>query len=311
MSVTLRQIRYFLAVAQTGQIGRAAEMLHISQPALSVQIKELEERLGVTVFERQPRKVILTPAGHDMRHHAERVMAEMTALEQSASLARGLTGRFSLGVIPTIAPYLIPQALPLLRAQNLGLELRVREAQTQILLSDLEQGQLDAAVMALPTGAENMQETPLFRDRFLLAGHAQHIQHLVDTNAIPDPVQIAPHQLLLLDEGHCLADQALAACSLNRSATKVDLGASSLSTLCGLVAGGFGVTFLPEIALVREMGSTPDMGVARFEVPQPERQIGLVRRATSKGQGWFQDLSQILQQAGQELIDQAKADIDT
>lgn len=302
MSLTIRQLRYFQAVAQAGQIARAAAAVHISQPALSVQIKEMETHLGLKLFERQPRKVILTPAGHDILVHANRVLDEITALENTARAASGLDGRLSLGVIPTIAPYLLPEALPLLRAENLGLELRVREAQTQLLLDDLAHGRLDAAIMALPSGAPGLVEIELFEDRFLLAGSSARIAKMQADQAIPVPELIAPHQLLLLDEGHCLADQALAACALDRGATQVDLGASSLSTLCGLVAGGFGLTFLPELALRRELNSLTGISVTRFQGDQPSRRVGLVYRETSSGQTWMEVLARLLQQAGQNLI---------
>ncbi|WP_116133853.1 LysR substrate-binding domain-containing protein [Tropicimonas sp. IMCC34043] len=302
MNVTLRQLRYFVAVAEQGQIGRAAEVCHVSQPALSVQIKDLEQGLGVMLLERQPRKVTLTPAGHEVLGHARRVLAEIGALERTARLTRGLGGRLSIGVIPTVAPYLIPAALPLLRAENLRLDLRVREARTGTLIEDLAEGRLDAAVIALPSGEQGLEETPLFTDRFLLAGSCDQIGRMRAEGHVPDPTSLLPRQLLLLDEGHCLADQALAVCALDRRDTRVDLGASSLSTLAGLVGGGFGLTFLPELAAARESAAAPEMALTRFPEPQPQRVIGLVRRASSRGQGWFGTLAAILARAGDEVI---------
>ncbi|PRY23584.1 LysR family transcriptional regulator [Aliiruegeria haliotis] len=302
MSVTLRQLRYLLAVAEHGQISRAAEAVHVSQPALSVQIRDMEAALGVVLLERLPRRVVLTPAGHEIVDHARRVMSELGALERSARVTSGLSGRLALGMIPTVAPYLIPAALPLLRAQNVGLDLRVREATTEELLNDLTMGRLDAAVVALPSGEDGLTEMPLFEDRFLLAGSSTRIEALLAEGRVPDPSSLTPRQLLLLDEGHCLADQALEACSLDRRDTRVDLGASSLSTLSGLVAGGFGLTFMPEIALAKELSAAPEMRLTRFPAPEPKRAIGLVRRESARGQGWFEDLWQLLKMAGEGLV---------
>lgn len=297
MHITLRQLTYFIALAEARHFGRAAASLHISQPALSVQIRELEDQFGAQLVERQSRGVVLTPAGHEVLQHARRIEADMQALKQSARWRAGLAGRLTLGVIPTVAPYLLPEALPMLRSRDLSLTLGVREAQTETLIDELVEGRLDAALMAIPNGRDDLVEVEVFRDRFLLAGSAAQLAALDADHVTVSPNSIDPGRLLLLDEGHCLADQALEVCAFRRSQTRVDLSAASLGTLCRLVADGFGLTFLPQIALATETRATPGLQVRAFADPQPARVLGLVRRRTSRDDGWFTDLAQVLRDA--------------
>lgn len=307
MNVTLRQLSYFIALAETRNFGRAAEKVHVSQPALSMQIKELESELQVRLVERQPRAVVLTPAGHDLLRHARRVMDEVQALRACARWQKGLGGRLALGVIPTVAPYLLPVALPMIRAQNLTLDLGVREARTDTLLAGLAAGHLDAAVIALPSACTDVTAVCLFEDRFLLAGSAAQLAALGAGAEGIRPAALDPDRLLLLEDGHCLADQALEVCALRRDETRVDLGASSLATLCGLVGEGFGLTFLPELALRSETAACPGLTVRRFAAPEPARRIGLVRRRLTQDDGWFTGLAAILREAGAQLTAEARA----
>ena len=302
MNITLKQLEYFIALAEARNFGRAAALVHVTQPALSVQIRELEDRLGAKLVERQPRDVVLTPTGHDVLRHAKRVLADMRDLQDAARLRDGLSGRVTLGVIPTVAPYLLPVALPILRGRNVNLDLRVRESRTERLIEELQNGTLDAAVIALPSDVPALVEHPLFQDRFLLAGSLSQISKLAAAPETLRPTTIDPDRLLLLEEGHCLSDQALEVCAMERSATRVDLSASSLATLCRLVAEGFGLTFLPEIALASECKAVPDMATLRFGAPQPSRQIGLVRRKGSSGGSWFEELADTLAKAGKSLL---------
>ena len=304
MSVTLRQLSYFLALAEVRSFGRAAERVHISQPALSMQIKELEATLGVTLVERLPRGLHLTRQGRELELRARRILAEIAELEASAR-RKALTGRLNLGIIPTVAPYLLPRALPALRADDLTRDLRIREARTEDLMADLHSGRLDAVVVAEPPPGSDLAVTPLFEDRFLLAGSAGKIAAAAGMEALR-PATLDPDQLLLLDEGHCLADQALEVCGLDRRRLRLDLGAASLSTLCGLVGQGAGLTFLPEIAVRTETAATPSMVLKRFAAPEPARRIALVRRATSDGEGWFAQLAGVLASSGQDLVDAAR-----
>jgi LysR family hydrogen peroxide-inducible transcriptional activator len=306
MSVTLRQLSYFLALAEARSFGGAAEKVHISQPALSMQIKELEAALNVTLVERLPRGLHLTREGRELETRARRILSEISELE-AAARRKALSGRLNLGVIPTVAPYLLPRALPNLRADDLTRDLRIREARTDDLMADLNSGRLDAIVVAdLPYGSD-LSATPLFEDRFLLAGSARRISAASAGMEALRPATLDPDQLLLLDEGHCLADQALEVCGLDRKRLRLDLGAASLSTLCGLVGQGVGLTFLPEIAVATESAAVPGIALRRFSDPEPSRRIVLVRRVTSDGEGWFTRLAEILAAAGAALVNAARS----
>lgn len=303
MNVTLRQMQYFCALCDTQHFGRAAEKVHVSQPALSVQIKEIEQTLGAQLVERRARAVVITALGREVEARCREILKltrEMTDLVRHDG---GLSGRLNLGVIPTVAPYLLPVALPLLRARDISLDLRVREAQTRVLIEELEEGHLDAVVIASHPGRVDMVSELLFDDRFLLAGSSQLLTALAADNSLR-PDRVDPDHLLLLDEGHCLADQALEVCGLSRQGV-VDLGASSLATLAGLAAQGFGLTFLPEIAVKAET-SANTLAVRRFAGSEPLRRITLVRRGTSRAGVWFDDLAAILRQAGDELLSAAR-----
>ncbi|SET76211.1 hydrogen peroxide-inducible genes activator [Paracoccus homiensis] len=302
MNITLRQLRYFLALAEQGHFTRAAETIHVTQPALSMQIKALEDVVGARLVERTPSGVVLTPQGRGLADHARKVLAAMAGLEQGLRKP-GQGGRLMLGMIPTVAPYLLPQALPILRARDIGRDLHLREAQTDRLIEELALGRLDAAVIASPPGDEGLVAMPLFTDRFLLAGSAQRIGDLkAGGPGMVQPRALDPGQLLLLDEGHCLGDQALEVCGLNRRSGRLDLGAASLSTLCRLAGQGMGLTFLPEIALTQEMAAAPGLTAMRFPDPQPAREVILLRRSSTLPDGWFEDLAGILRQAGRALL---------
>lgn len=301
MNITLRQLRYFLALADQGHFTRAAEVIHVSQPALSMQIRALEEAAGGRLVERTSAGVVLTPRGREMADHARRVMAAMSGLERGLRQP-GQGGRLVLGMIPTVAPYLLPEALPVLRARDIGRDLNLREAQTGRLLDELERGRLDAAVVATLPDAGGMVATPLFTDRFLLAGSAARIAQM-EGRAI-SPADLDPGQLLLLDEGHCLGDQALEVCGLNRRASHLDLGAASLATLCRLAAQGMGLTFLPQIARRQELAAAPGLTAIAFPDPQPAREVLLLRRASTPAEGWFDELAETLRGAGQILLAQ-------
>ncbi|QHQ34663.1 hydrogen peroxide-inducible genes activator [Algicella marina] len=295
MKITLRQLEYFIMLAETRHFGRAAELSGVSQPALSVQIQELEGRLGAKLIERKARQVVLTQTGREVLRKAQSVCAEVTSIEQVARLEQGLMGQINIGVIPTVAPYLLPPALGALRKRYPEMRLGVREAQTQILLSELEAGRLDAVVAALPSGFDGGEEVLLFEDPFLLAGNAKAMADLPETL---NPSELDPERLLLLDEGHCLSDQALEACALERMRHRIDLRASSLSTLCGLVALGQGLTLVPRLAAETEMKSTPDLVLRPFPGEAPLRRVGLIRRKTEVDDTWFDALAAVFRAAG-------------
>lgn len=306
MKLTIRQLRYLIAVAEESHFGRAAARVNVSQPALSVQIRELEAALGVRLLDRGTREALLTPAGHEIVRRARRILDEVREIEQVARWRDGLAGRLRLGVIPTVAPYLLPVALPVLRARNVTLDLGVREAQTERLLEEVRGGLLDAAIVALPIETRELVARPLFVDNFLLAGTEARLLAFgasAGAGAAPRPDMVEPGQLLLLDEGHYLSQQALAACALASGGAPMDLRAASLTTLCRLVSEGFGLTLLPELAAATECAAAPGLRLLRFADLVPFRTIALVRRRLSVDDGWVEDLATILATAGREVID--------
>jgi LysR family hydrogen peroxide-inducible transcriptional activator len=306
MNITLRQLSYFRALAEHRNFGRAAEAVHVSQPALSVQIRELEATLGAQVVERRARDVALTPFGRRVLAHAARVLAEVQALEETARWRGGLAGELSLGIIPTIAPYILPGALARLRARDISLDVRVREARTEDLVADLRAGRIDAALMALPLPGEGLEAAPLFEDRFLLAGSAARLAALDAAPGALDPKALGSSPILLLEDGHCLTDQALEICGRGRGHAQIDTGASSLGTLARLVAAGFGLTLIPEMAAATEARAAPGLMLRRFAEPQPARRIALVRREGGGPAQWFDDLADLLRKAGVALTDRAR-----
>jgi LysR family transcriptional regulator, hydrogen peroxide-inducible genes activator len=308
MNITLRQLTYFKALAEQRNFGRAAEVVHVSQPALSVQIREMEKSLGALLVERQARDVVLTPFGRRILEHAERVLDAAQALTDAARWRGGLSGQLRLGLIPTIAPYILPAALEALRSRDISLDVQVQEAKTDRLLADLRSGKLDAAVIALPAGEEGLIEIPLFEDRFLLAGTAARLA-LQDQGAEAlRPMELGASQLLLLEEGHCLTDQALDVCGRGRGHAQINMGASSLSTLSRLVAAGFGLTLMPELAALQEQRAAPLMRLMRFSQPEPARTVGLVRREASEDDGWCAALAAMLREVGETLVGEARHD---
>ena len=310
MNITLRQLTYFKALAEQRNFGRAAETVNISQPALSVQIREMGTTLGAPLVERRARDVVLTPFGRLILDHAGRVLDEMQALTEAARWQGGLVGRLSLGIIPTIAPYILPGALEALRSGDIMLDVQVREARTDQLLAEVRSGQLDAAIMALPVGDNGLEARALFEDCFLLAGTAARLASLGQGAEALRPTLLAHSPLLLLEDGHCLTDQALEVCGRGRGHAQIDMGASSLGTLSRLVAAGFGLTLMPEIAAATEIRAAPGMQLRRFDPPEPARRIALIRRRSSRNDAWFDTLAGVLQRVGEGLLEAARADED-
>jgi LysR family hydrogen peroxide-inducible transcriptional activator len=290
MAVSLRQLRYFKALARARHFGRAAEQVAVTQPALSAQIRQMEEMLGGAIVDRSLPGLPLTPLGRAVLPHAEAVLAEVRALEEAARDARGAGIELTIGIIPTVAPYLAPHLLPLIRAA--GGSVTIREAVTGTLVAELRDGTIDAAVMAFPVPLEAAQAEPLFEDRFLLALPPADLAP--DLAPVDRPEQVPPGRLLLLDEGHCLTDQALGACRLHREGRSRGLGAASLVTLAHLVASGQGVTLLPEIAAATDGRG---MRLSRFAAPEPGRSIGLFRAGRGGRPRWFAGLARTIREA--------------
>ena len=274
-NLTLKQLRYFEAVAQEQHFGRAADICAVSQPALSVQIRDLEATLGLALFERAPRRVRLTGFGAEFRERARRILHDVDALDDLARAARdGRAGRLRLGVIPTIAPYLLPAVLPALATARPGLDVHIRETVTPRLVQELLDGKLDAAIVALPIDEPALREVPLFEEDMVL------VRPDADAAApVPAPDQLGTQRLLLLEEGHCFRDQALSFCNLGTTARE-GLDGSALSTLVQMVGAGLGVTLIPEMAVPVEARAAR-VNIARFATPAPKRSVGMVWRKTN------------------------------
>jgi LysR family hydrogen peroxide-inducible transcriptional activator len=274
--VSLRHLRYFDALARSAHFGRAAAACGISQPAMSMQVKELEAILGTALIERGGRHVRLTPFGEEV---AARVRGVLRAIDEMGELARSsrgqIAGRLRVGMIPTVAPYLLSEVIKALAREHPHVEVRVREAVTSTLIDDLAEGRIDAANDALPVSEPSLTEVALLTESFLLVRPAAD-----EGVPVPSPRMLADMRLLLLEEGHCFRNQALSFCGLQSASRREALEASSLSTLVQMVKAGIGVTLIPEMAVASEAGSGR-VSFARFEDPQPSRTIGMVWRTTS------------------------------
>lgn len=288
---SIKQLRYFDAVARLGHFGRAAEFCAVSQPALSMQIQELERDLRLTLVERRRSGARLTEEGREIARRTARILAEVRDLTDYAH-HRGsdLNGLLKLGVIPSVAPYLLPRVLPKLRETYPDLDVHIRETQTLQLTRELLDGSLDVMLVALPVEDPRIETIRLFEDRFLLAlPPARHI----DKGIRATPELMAQDRLLLLEEGHCMRDQALTFCNLRKIENIDTFGASSLTTLVQMVRSGLGLTLLPEICLDVEARSGA-LNVVRFAAPEPSRTLGLAWRRTSPRKRHFVTLGQMI-----------------
>jgi LysR family hydrogen peroxide-inducible transcriptional activator len=285
----LKQLRYLSALSQHGHFGKAARACAVTQPALSMQIQELEQDLGVTLLERRPGEVLFTEVGAEVVRRAGQVLAAMRDLEDFARhRGRLLTGRLQLGVIPSIAPYVLPEILPVLQREHPDLRIELRETQTQGLMEELSGGALDVALLALPVEEADVSTMPLFDDPFLLAVPSTDSRSERETVSVRD---IEIEKLILLEEGHCLRDQALAFCS--SSQRDVSLGATSLATVMQMVANGYGVTLLPRVAVDVELRDER-VKLLRFSKPEPGRTVGLAWRRTSPRKADFAALGRLI-----------------
>ena len=289
--VTLRQLRYLDALSRHRHFGRAAVACSVSQPALSMQIRDMERDLGVNLVERRSNDIVLTETGDEIATRAERILSAVHDLEEFAR-HRGqvLSGPLKLGVIPSLAPYVLPGLLPLLQDRFPKLQLELRETQTRFLIDELVRGSLDVIMIALPAAHPEVLTVALFDDVFLFAAPA--------ADALPKRMRITaddidPRRLILLEEGHCLRDQALAFCNDHGTDTLKELGATSLTTVMQMVANGYGVTLMPEIALGVE-ARDERVTLRRFAKPEPFRTIGLGWRKTSSRARDFQALGKII-----------------
>ena len=292
--ITLRQLRYLDALSRLRHFGRAAEECAVTQPALSMQIQDLEAALGVPLVERKRGRIDVTREGEEVVRRARRVLNEVRDIVDYAQhCGRGLQGPVRLGVIPSIAPYLLPSILPAVGRRFPDLELHVRETQTANLLDELLRGTLDVLLLALPIDNGDIETLSVLEDRFLLAipnrpGMQQGQR--VGRDFVRD------EELLLLEEGHCLRDQALEYCGMVRPEMLSSFGATSLATILQLVANGYGITLLPEISLGAEL-QDPRVTLLRFEPPEPSRTVGLAwRKSCPRGEA-FKELAGLISTA--------------
>lgn len=289
--ITLKQLRYVDALARHGHFGRAAETCAITQPAMSMQIKELEANLGVTLFERGAREVRPTGFGEDFVTRARDILRDVDGLQDLARAAgSNLVGRLRIGVIPTIAPYLLPRIMAAL--SGTALDIHLRETMTATLLAELREGRLDTAIMALPAGEPELAEVALFEEEFVLVRPAK------DAGLpVPNREDLREMRLLLLEEGHCFRDQALSFCNLRPNAREV-MDGSSLSTLVQMVSAGIGVTLIPEMALPVETRSA-EVTVSRFARPAPTRAVGMIWRRSNPLATQLSEIAAIVRDAAE------------
>ncbi|MGI9507134.1 MAG: LysR substrate-binding domain-containing protein [Geminicoccaceae bacterium] len=289
MNLTLKQLRYFSALAETLHFGKAAKLCNVSQPALSMQIKDLEAHLGIILVERNASKLLLTSEGLEIAKRARDILMAVQDLTELASHRRHpLAGRLRLGVIPSIGPYLLPKLLPEVHRAYPDLELSLRESQTLTLVDDLLDGALDLLILALPIEPDEIEAMVLFDDRFSVALPRNH--GLAGRKQVTQE-ELAEEHLLLLEEGHCLRDQALAVC---QSAKTDEFRASSLATVVQMVANGYGITILPALALPTEADGHGPIAVVPFAEPAPFRTIGLAWRKSSPHQDEFMEIGQFV-----------------
>jgi LysR family hydrogen peroxide-inducible transcriptional activator len=288
--ITLRQLRYLSALARHRHFGRAAEDCAVTQPALSMQIRELEREIGSELIERRPGDIALTDTGQEVAERAEQILTATQDLVDFARHRDVLSGQLRLGIIPTLAPYILPRVLPRLQTAYPQLRLEVRETQTKSLLEELTRGALDAVMLALPAEGADVETLPLFTDAFLLAVPANDTSLPRARVNIDDVDQ---RRLILLEEGHCLRDQALAFCGTPRRDAPASLGATSLATVIQMVANGYGVTLMPQVAIDAE-AHDDRVRMLRFRDPEPGRHIGLVWRRTSPRRQDFEALGALV-----------------
>ena len=293
IGLSMKHLRYFDALAQLRHFGRAAEACAVSQPALSVQIRDLEELVGAPLVERGGRQIHLTNLGEQFAQRTREILLAVHKLQDLARAADGpLAGEFRIGVIPTVAPYLLPDVIKALARNHPDLDVRPREAVTQKLIGDLLEARLDAAIVALPISEPALEETPLFDEEFVL------VRPQADAGKpVPSLDKLNKMRLLLLEEGHCFRDQALSLCNIAAFSARELLEGSSLSTLVRMVGAGIGVTLVPEMAVYTESLSS-DVCMSRLLEPRPSRTIGMVWRKTNPLSSQLAQIAETVRAAG-------------
>ncbi|WP_433852421.1 LysR substrate-binding domain-containing protein [Stenotrophomonas nitritireducens] len=299
--MNLRDLKYLVALAEHKHFGRAAAACFVSQPTLSTQIRKLEEELGVPLVERAPRKVMLTPAGREAAARARGIVAEVEQMKEAARRSRDPeAGTVRLGIFPTLGPYLLPHVVPAIRERFPQLELLLVEEKSDVLLTQLRNGQLDAALLALPLHDEQLHAEFLFEEPFVLAAPESHPLAAHATLGMGD---LADQRLLLLQDGHCLRDQALDVCHLAGALEKSEFQATSLETLRQMVAANVGVTLLPMLAVKPPVARSENIRLLSFTGEDaPSRRIAMVWRRSSAMGDFLQQLAGIFQRLPPDLL---------
>lgn len=299
--MNLRDLKYFVALAEHLHFGNAAAACFVSQPTLSTQIRKLEDELGVVLVERAPRNVMLTPAGLDVAARARRIVADVEQMREVARRSRDPeAGVVTLGIFPTLAPYLLPHVVPGLHARFPQLELRLVEEKSDELLARMRDGKLDAAILALPVHDEQLHVEPLFEEPFVLAVPAVHALAGRTSLALAD---LADERLLLLEDGHCLRDQALDVCQLAGTGEQSGFQATSLETLRQMVAANVGITLLPVLAVKPPVAQPDSLRLLRFDGEQPSRRIAMVWRKTSALDAFLHKVGDVLRDLPESLLE--------
>ncbi len=290
---TLKQLRYLCAVAEYAHFGHAAKACHVSQSTLSAGILELEDTLGVSLVERNNRQVLLTTLGEDVVRRSQDLLRDVEDLVTLCdAAAEPFSGKMRLGVIPTVAPFILPRLLNRLREQYPNFQLFIREDLSQHLLTALHHGELDVLLLALPFPAEGVETMTLFSDEFLLASPPSHE---LASQPVVRTAQLKGEGLLLLEDGHCLREHALEACKLRDSDVSVPYQATSLNTIVQMVANGIGITLLPRMALDAHILSGTNVCISEFSERNVARSIGLMWRRKTPRRAEFRLLGDFVQ----------------
>ena len=297
LGLTLKHLRYLEAIATHGQFSRAAEACFISQPALSIQIKELEARVGAPLVERNARKLHMTNLGQEIVDRAKKILLAVDELDDVVRASKGpFSGRLRLGFIPTVAPYLLPDVVAELNHRFPGIEVQPREAITQTLIDELHDYRLDAAIVALPLSDQGLREFALFAEEFVLVRNKAE-----SSKPVPSAENMSEMQLLLLEEGHCFRDQALSFCEGLGPRAKSIMEGNSLNTLVQMVSAGVGLTLIPEMAIPLETRSA-DVAISRFMNEAPFRTIGIVWRKSNPLAEQLMEVGAAIRQVGQQKM---------
>jgi LysR family transcriptional regulator, hydrogen peroxide-inducible genes activator len=298
--MNLRDLKYLIALADHRHFGRAASACFISQPTLSTQIRKLEEELGVALFERTPRKVMLTPVGMDIAERARRIVSDVEQMKEAARRSqKPEAGTVRLGIFPTLGPYLLPHVIPGIRERFPELQLLLVEEKSDLLLARLRDGRLDAALLAEPVHDDQLHAEFLFEEPFLLAVPEQHPFAQRGSLAIDD---LAHEDLLLLEDGHCLRQQTLDVCHLSGASEKTEFRATSLETLRQMVAANVGMTLLPSLAVQPPVAQPPSIRLLSFKDSQPSRRIAMFWRRSTAMDDFLKRLADSFRQLPPSLL---------